>query len=78
MVLAVEADAALERIGRRLQERQELPVKIAQRRVVRQQRLVDLGEALEDRGIGGHLLAQADERAHDEDAHLQQVPPATA
>ena len=35
-----------------------------------QQRLIDFRKALQDGGIGRHLLAQAHERAYHEHAHL--------
>jgi hypothetical protein len=42
LAAGVEADSAFRRIGRRLQQRQQLAVDIAQRRVVLQQRPVNL------------------------------------
>jgi hypothetical protein len=40
---------------------------------VLQERLVDLGQALEDRGVGGDVFAQTYESANDEDAHLHRA-----
>lgn len=66
----MESDRARWRICTWFEERQELAVKVAQCAIVLEKRLIDLGEAFEDGCIGGDLLAQADESANKEDAHL--------
>jgi hypothetical protein len=66
----MEADAPFGWIRWRLEQRQQFSVQIAQCRIVLQQRFVDLCEPRDYCSIGCNVLAQANEGAHDKDAHL--------
>ena len=72
LVAWVEADAALGRLGlgRGVEEREEFLDDIAQDEVVLEKLPVDLGEPLEDDGVGHELVAHANEGADNVDAHL--------
>ena len=59
LAAGVEADSALRRIRRRLQQRQQIALDIAQRRVVLEQRPVNLRRPLQHGGIGSEFLTQA-------------------
>jgi hypothetical protein len=61
-------------VRRRLQQREEFLAEVAQGGVVEEQRFVDLGEALEDGGVGGGGFALFDEGADDPSAASGQVP----
>jgi hypothetical protein len=61
-VIAGQAYAAFRRLGWRLQERLELVLEDFQG-VVFDQSAVDFGEALENSGVDGELLALTHERA---------------
>ena len=61
----VEADFGFGGRGWRLEQRAELLEDFAQRGVVEQQGFVYFGEALEDGGVGGEVLAHFDEGADD-------------
>lgn len=66
----MEADAAPERCRRRDEEGLELRPDDAQCAVVLEERLIDVGEALEDFGAARELLAHFDEGADNKEVHL--------
>lgn len=69
LVAGLKADSPLRRIGRGLQQRQQLAVDIAQCGIVPEQGTVDLGKAFENGGIGHELLPHPGEGADDVNAH---------
>jgi hypothetical protein len=65
----VKADFGFWGRGWRLEQRAELLKDLAERGVVEQQGFVNLGQAPEDGGVGGEVLAHFDEGANDVQAH---------
>ena len=72
----LEADPAFGWGERRLEERQEFLIEVAEGGVVEEELLVDFGETAEDGLVGGESLALFDEGADDEDGHLGSRPTA--
>src|SRR5205814_845356 len=65
----VKSDPPRRRLGRRREERLDLPPDVAERAVVGEERGVDLREPLEDFDVRREALPHPDEGAHDVDAH---------
>src|SRR6266404_5793461 len=65
----VEADFWLWRHWRGSEQRAEFLVNVTESAVVEEQGFVNFGQALEDGGVGGEVLAHFDEGAHDVQAH---------
>src|SRR5437667_7233479 len=65
----MKSDLRLGRLGRRFEQWAELLEYLAQGRVVKEQSLINLRQALQDGGIGRDCLAHFYERANDIDTH---------
>ena len=69
--VAVEADAAFGRFGRRLQHGEQFSINVPQGGIMFQQRPVNLGQPLEDGGVGGQMFAHLDKRPHHINRHVR-------
>lgn len=65
----MKADFGLWRRWRRLKEWPEFLVDVAERAIVQEEGFIDFGQAFEDGGVGGEVLAHFDEGTNDVHAH---------
>ena len=65
----VEADFGFGRRGRRLKQRAEFLVDLAQRAIVQEEGLVNFSQAFENGGVGGEILAHFDKGTGDLHTH---------